>query len=65
MVALAVVVAVAAAALFQQREAGRWLRQVRVEFALFVLHWAQAQLEEERSKRENWERAFVVADGTK
>lgn len=56
MVALAVMVAVAAAAaatLFQQR--GRQMAEaVSGEFAFFGLHWAQAQLEEERGKRENW-----------
>lgn len=49
MVALAVVVAVAAAALFRQRrrqmaEAGGG------QFAFFGLHWAQAQLEEDRGR---------------
>lgn len=49
--ALAVVVAVAAAALFRQRrqmaEAGGG------QFAFFGLHWAQAQLEEERGRGES------------
>ena len=59
-------VAVAAAALFQQR--GREMaeaRRVVGEFAFFGLHWAQAQPEEERDGRESWGRKFVVADVAK
>lgn len=48
-----VAVAAAAATLFQQR--GRQMAEaVSGEFAFFGLHWAQAQLEEKRGRRENW-----------